>query len=149
MQPSSSFYPQGTQRPLEIELMSYNTKVDFQTQQSAVPLMFKKYPGGKFTSNIVQGPVNKIVLSENKGEGLQLANTYPGRIVIVAGGTGLFPFSDLIDLLYKEQLINYKPQLKEEILHLSPILANNPFQSFTFELLAAFNSLDDIHFATR
>lgn len=94
--------------------------------------MFKKYPGGKFTSNIVQGPVNKIVLSENKGEGLQLANTSPGRIVVVAGGTGLFPFSDLIDLLYKEQLINYKPQLKEEILHLSPILANNPFQFFAF-----------------
>ena len=64
---------------------------------------------------------------------------------MVVGGTGLFPFSDLIDLLYKKELINHNSQLKREVLKLSPVLANKPFDQFTFEMLAAFNSIDDIH----
>jgi hypothetical protein len=31
--------------------------------------------------------------------------TKAGRIVIVAGGTGLFPFSDLIDLVFKSVFV--------------------------------------------
>jgi len=50
---------------------------------------------------MLNGKVNKILISQSKGEGLQLASTMPGRIIMVVGGTALFPFSDLIDLLYK------------------------------------------------
>ena len=50
----------------------------------------------------MNGPVEKIVVSEEKGEGLQLSNTKPGKIILVVGGTGLYPFCDLIDLLYKD-----------------------------------------------
>jgi hypothetical protein len=47
-------------------------------------------------------PANlKLQLSPPKGLGLELDVTKPGRIVIVTGGTGLFPFCDFIDLLYK------------------------------------------------
>lgn len=67
--------------------------------------MFKHYPKGKLTELMVNGTVNKVLLSVSKGEGLQLSSTKPGKILIIVGGTGLFPFSDLIDLLYKEQLI--------------------------------------------
>ena len=74
-----------------------------------------------------------------------MAHLEPGRVLIVAGGTGIYPFSDLIDLLYKDHLQHEKPQLAREIQALSPILANNPFGRIQFHLLAAFNNLEDIH----
>ena len=51
---------------------------------------------------------------------------------MIAGGTGINPFCDLIDLLFKEQLMIEKPYLREEILHLSPILENNPLKDYSF-----------------
>jgi hypothetical protein len=33
--------------------------------------------------------------------------------VIIAGGTGMYPFSDLIDLLYKDQLIKEKHEMAD------------------------------------
>ncbi len=92
-----------------------------------IPIMFKAYPGGKFTAKMVKGPVEKVVISESKGEGLQLSHTKPGKIVMVIGGTGLYPFSDFIDLLYKEQLMIHKPETRNEVLELSPVLSSNPF----------------------
>ena len=65
-------------------------------------MMFKVYPTGKFTEGITKGSVESVLLSGSKGEGLQLGQTRPGRIILVAGGTGLFPFSDFIDLLFKD-----------------------------------------------
>jgi hypothetical protein len=32
---------------------------------------------------------------------------------MVAGGTGLYPFADLIDLLYKDYLMKERPELAE------------------------------------
>lgn len=68
-----------------------------------LPIMIKIYENGKFTSKLQKMDLSKakLQLSPPKGFGLELDVTKPGRIVIVAGGTGLFPFSDLIDLLYK------------------------------------------------
>jgi hypothetical protein len=67
---------------------------------------------------------------------------------MVVGGTGLFPFSDLIDLLYKEQLMLQNPSAKTEIINLSPILSSNPFAKYNFEMLAAFNNVADVHAVT-
>jgi len=53
---------------------------------------------------------------------LQYAHLKPGKVIIVAGGTGIYPFSDLIDLLYKDQLAKDNPELKNIINSLSPIL---------------------------
>ena len=77
---------------------------------SLLPLMFRVYPKGQFTNGITTQPVKKLMISEEKGEGLQLNHTQPGRIIMVAGGTGQFAFSDLIDLLYKDQLRKVKPE---------------------------------------
>ena len=107
--------------------------------------MFKTYAGGKFTEGIVKGPVEKVLISQSKGEGLQIAHTKPGKVILVAGGTGIYPFSDFIDLLYKEQLMNDRPDAKAEILTLSPVLESNPFKSFNFEMLAAFQHIEDMH----
>jgi hypothetical protein len=32
-----------------------------------IPIMFKSYPGGKFSETIVKGPVEKLMLSCSKG----------------------------------------------------------------------------------
>lgn len=68
-----------------------------------LPLMMKIYQNGKLTNDLKNANfVNvNIKLSCNRGTGLQLEDTQPGKIVMVAGGTGLFPFSDIIDLLFK------------------------------------------------
>jgi NAD(P)H-flavin reductase len=65
--------------------------------------MLKIYENGKFTSKIANMDLTKVKLqlSQPKGFGLELEVTKPGRIIIVAGGTGLFPFSDFIDLYFK------------------------------------------------
>ncbi len=43
-------------------------------------------------------------MSEQRGFGLALDNLNSKNIVIFAGGTGLYPYSDLIDLLYKSKI---------------------------------------------
>ena len=74
--------------------------------------------------------------------------TKPGRVILVAGGTGIYPFSDFIDLLYKDELMKKNPAAKDEILNVSPILQTNPFKDFTFEMLAAFQHIEDMHVIT-
>jgi hypothetical protein len=110
--------------------------------------MFRVYPGGRFSKGITDSPVKKVRLSCEKGEGLQLPTTSPGHILIFAGGTGLFTFSDLIDLLYKEQLMEHRPECKKAVLNLSPLLKDKPFERFTFELFLALSHIDDLHFVT-
>ena len=119
-----------------------------ESKNTSIPILFKSYPGGKFTEGVTKGPMEKMLMSCSKGEGLELAHTKPGKIIMVAGGTGIYPFSDFIDLLYKEQLMIHSPAAKADILELSPILKNSPFKDFTFELMAAFAYLDDMHVIT-
>jgi hypothetical protein len=47
--------------------------------------------------------------------------------VVVAGGTGLFPFSDLIDLLFKEIFISKNPERADQILPRNRLLLQKPF----------------------
>ena len=64
----------------------------------------------------------------------------------MVGGTGLLPFSDLIDLLFKAQLMKEgNPQVAQYIAQTNPILASKPFESFSFDFLGSFNFLSDIH----
>ena len=39
----------------------------------------------------------------------------------------------------------FNTSVKEEVIDKNPILKSNPFGSFTFQMLAAFNNLKDIH----
>jgi NAD(P)H-flavin reductase len=76
---------------------------------------------------------------------LQLASAKPGKLIIVAGGTGLYPFSDLIDLLCKELLVRMKPNTIDTIYRLSPVLKTRSFDQFFFELILSFHNISDIH----
>ena len=82
-----------------------------------------------------------LQLSCLRGEGLHFAELKPGRIIIVAGGTGLYPFSDLIDLLFKSLLLKTRPELKKVLLDHDPLLGSNPFDNFSFSLYLAVGNL--------
>jgi NAD(P)H-flavin reductase len=77
-----------------------------------LPILFKKYKDGAFTSLLVKECYHiypLLLLNGPLGQGLQLSSVKPGKIIVVTGGTGLYPFSDLIDLLFKELLVKIKP----------------------------------------
>ena len=78
-------------------------------------MMFKVYNDGKLTSALKNcGFFNTIVkFSSPRGRGLELDTTVSGRIVVLAGGTALFPFSDLIDLLFKDYLIKKNHRMRQ------------------------------------
>ena len=103
--------------------------------------MMKVYNDGKLTSILRNsGFLNiGVKFSSPRGRGLELDTTNPGRIVVLAGGTGLYPFSDLIDLLYKDYMIKMKHKMSNELLNADPILKTNPFDKFTFVFLIAVN----------
>jgi hypothetical protein len=56
-----------------------------------------------------------------------LGDVREGAIILVAGGTGLLPFCDLIDLLFKQELIAQQPEYKSEILNKNKILRMDLF----------------------
>ena len=64
---------------------------------------------------------------------------------MMAGGTGLYPFSDTIDLLYKEHLVSSGHSLAAAAKQLDPLVGNNPFNNFKFTLYIAVNELDELH----
>jgi NAD(P)H-flavin reductase len=112
---------------------------------SYLPLLVKMYPSGNLTRKLITGDSSKLQLSSLRGEGLRLAETAPGKVIVVAGGTGLFPFSDLINLLFKSTLIKANPLLKAEAATLDPILNENPFEKWAFQFFIAVNHIEDIH----
>lgn len=69
----------------------------------------------------------------------------PGKVIIVAGGTGLYPFCDLLDLLFKDNLAERNADLKNIIFRHNPILEGRPFNKFKFHLMLAVNQIEDIH----
>lgn len=71
-----------------------------------VALMMKKYDTGKFTSLLFTAFADaRLNVSAPMGRGLCLNRIRRGRVVIIAGGTGFYPFADLIDLLFKFTLL--------------------------------------------
>jgi len=87
----------------------------------------KKYENGTLTSQFFDNIPTTLQISAPRGEGLRMSQLKKGHIIIVAGGTGLYPFSDLIDLLFKTYLLLNRNELKQFILAADPILATNPF----------------------
>jgi hypothetical protein len=100
--------------PANIVIMpSSSAHLPGEGKEESIPILFKYYVGGKMTSSLLNGDAHVLRLSSPKGEGLQFSRLMPGKVVIVAGGTGILPFSDLIDLLYKDQLRLEKPELED------------------------------------
>ena len=73
----------------------------------------KRYNDGYFTSDLISSDFNSdIKVSWARGSGLALQEKKPGKIIILAGGTGIFPFIDTIDILYKKALVDQNHPMK-------------------------------------
>lgn len=108
--------------------------------------MVKVYNDGRFTQDFIHDQVSNLELSCLKGRGLELGEIEEGgRVVIVAAGTGLFPFCDLIDLLFKQELLSRSQELRTLILNKNPILANPILRNNPITLLLAVNFQSEIH----
>jgi NAD(P)H-flavin reductase len=107
-------------------------------------LLIKKYDDGKFTSQFLSPHIDKtkIVISHPRGLGLSLDCVPATSIVLFAGGTGLYPFSDLIDLLFKAKLVRENHQMRDELLQRDPVLKSRPFERWNFQVYLAVNDLD-------
>lgn len=66
-------------------------------------------------------------------------------MIFVAGGTGLLPFCDLIDLLFKQELIRRQPEFKNEVLEKNKILRSGFLERNIFLFYIAVNYLSEIH----
>lgn len=61
---------------------------------------------------------------------------------MVVGGTGLFPFCDLIDLLFKDALLlRVEPHEAAALLREDPILNLKPFEKLSFEFMGSFHRI--------
>ena len=110
-------------------------------------MMMQIYKDGKLTADLKKKNfvgVN-VKFSSTRGLGLELETTNPGRIIVLAGGTGLFPFSDLIDLLYKDYMIRKNHKMSRELLAADPVLEQRPFERNTFVFLIAIAEPEDVH----
>lgn len=61
------------------------------------------------TSKLLQQEFKELRISEQRGQGLRVDKVTPGQVVIFLGGTGIIPFGDLIDLLFKAVLMQTHP----------------------------------------
>ena len=83
-----------------------------------------------------------MLISSNLGDGLALQEKEPGNILIVAGGTGVYPFLDLIDILYKLLMIKEDPEIERKVARRHPGLRDTRLENFSFDFLV---SLKDYH----
>ncbi len=74
-----------------------------------IPILFKEYDNAKFTETILNNTITSLKISCVKGEGVQFESLSGGKILMLVGGTGIYPLSDLIDMLYKSALAKQKP----------------------------------------
>lgn len=63
----------------------------------------KKYESGELTSKLLNPKFDgSIILSQPMGSGMKyLTLATKGKIIIVCAGTGILPFCDFIDILFK------------------------------------------------
>lgn len=99
--------------------------------------MIKKYEQGKLTPILIndENETPEMVLSRPRGQGLKIETNKPGKIIFVAGGTGYYPFMDIVDLLFKQQVLKQNKENKEirdRILRLNPVLKQEIFKDYTF-----------------
>lgn len=89
------------------------------------------------------------MISRPRGRGLALQDLLetpkPYNIYIFTGGTGIYPFADTIDLLFKELLIEKKNIFSDAIIKSDPILQHKPFEDFQFKIYISVITIEELH----
>ena len=101
--------------------------------------MIKKYNNGALTSRlIVDDFEGEIVLSKPMGEGMKYHElAHSGKVILVCGGTGLFPFCDFIDILFKRVKILEKTSFEDMIKLQDPLVEKDLIRDRHFILYYA------------
>lgn len=90
---------EGAELKINMDKLAYPSSTPF------LPFVIKTYPGSSALSNILSvkniGHNFKIEGPIGNGYGLQAG--FSGKCVLISGGTGILPFVDLLDFLFKKQ----------------------------------------------
>jgi hypothetical protein len=101
----------------ETSMVQMKEEIRTTPEDSTLPLLIKKYDDGYFTSDfLVPGFKGDLQVSRSKGDGLGLQEKKEGKVYIFAGGTGIYPFIDVIDILFKKGIVAQGHTLKQKIL---------------------------------
>jgi NAD(P)H-flavin reductase len=103
----------------------------------ALNLIIKRYERGALTSYLDNLDIgSQVMVSGPLGPGLFLTSDTKGTAVAIAGGTGLLPFLDLVDLLFWKQAY---------ALHdVTPPVNTDPCDGLVLNLYAGFGSTEDV-----
>lgn len=86
--------------------------------------------------------LNQIILSKPMGAGLRYKDLPDeGKVIIISGGTGLLPFCDLIDLLFKRVKMLTNPNASQHLVGLDSLTRKDLIKNRRFILYHACESL--------
>ena len=87
---------------------------------------------------------DKIVIAGPFGRGFSLKPDAEGHVLIIAGGTGILPFLDLLDYLLKKALSMSLQKSGKDSSWIQPTQNfSDHFAKTKFTLFCSFRSLDD------
>lgn len=91
------------------KLIDSNSITEFNliNEANLVPLVIKVYPKGELTPRLFSPQFQgELILSKPMGAGMHYQRLKSeGKVIIVCGGTGILPFCDFFDILFKR--VNY------------------------------------------
>ena len=129
-----------------------NDKIDqksYPKHSETLTLIIKAYDRPKALSQILKNTPkqSKIKITGPVGQGLPLPSNFSGTIAIIAAGTGILPFIDLLDLLYKKAIFEVLKKTGKE----ASLSIIQPVQDYSrlfpggtkFSLFCSFDKIDD------
>ena len=112
-------------------------------------MMIKVYETGKLTPLLTaEEAPGDLQISCPHGQGLKISSQREGNIVFLAGGTGFYPYMDIIDLLFKQKVYEEKlcsERIRSKILDLNKVIREPILEAYTFLLMVAVTSIEDLH----
>lgn len=120
--------------------------VEYPTHSESLTMVIKAYDDPLALSHRLKvAPIgSKYNIQGPIGAGLEIKESFSGECVIIAAGTGILPFIDLLDMLYKKIL---QAVCKIKNLDSNFIKPEQDYSKFfpgaKFKLLCAFRTLDD------
>lgn len=87
----------------------------------------------------------EIILSKPMGPGMKYGDIKEdGKVIIVCGGTGLLPFCDFIDLLFKRVILLEGKPSATEFARKDPLIQEDLIRRRSFKLYCAAESTIDL-----
>lgn len=111
-----------------------------------LPVCVKQYEGETALSKkLVSGDKGLLYTLEGPiGRSIEIPENFSGNVVLIAGGTGILPFLDLLEFLLKKAIYSVCKRDKIDPSFVKPEQDyDSYFPGASFNLLAAFRTIDD------